>query len=388
MLLSIQIVGAVPHGLMAGIYRGIREYPRGQMIANIRSLAAFGLTALAVLSGGGLVWAACAQLLALVWATMYIWKDLRTRHPEVRLGFRNADPRLALSFLGPSSLFFLIQLAMVVTVQGSTIMISAIFGAMSVAVFVPLRTLSNLVRQLIGALFSALWPDFTALEASGHYDALRRLSLLVAKLLVAVSAGAAVFLHFGGGQIVTLWTYGRVGYDPRLMDAFLILLLFQASWMISSLVLVSSNNHRRLSIVSIVTASVGLALGYLGAHEWGMPGLVYGLLAADVLISGTLIPIAACNLLQESVGRYFVEVVARGAILVGMTYLAGRWLFNIPAIGTGLLRLALVAVLIGLASLGLAYIFYLNRTERAYILRWAKKTLPNLGNVISAETAG
>jgi O-antigen/teichoic acid export membrane protein len=370
-VLMLQVVGAVPNGLIGGIYRSVGEYPRGQMVTNGRNLAVLCLAVTAIVAGGGPLAVASAQLAALVLASAFMWRDLASRHPEISLGTEHADARLALSFLGPSSLFFLIQLSMALTLQGSAILIGATLGAVSVALFVPLRTLSNLVRQVIGALFSALWPEFTALEASSQYAALRQAHLFAARILVTVSAAAAVFLHFAGRDIVAFWTHNRIAYDAALMDAFLLLVMTQAVWLASSLVLAASNNHRKMALVSLAASAAGLGLGYLGLRRFGMAGLVYGIWIADFWITGTVVMAKACRLIGQSLGRFVAEVPLKGSLLVLLLYLILRMLASATAAaGSPLLRVSSLGAASAVVSLAFAHFLYLSRADRAKVRLW------------------
>jgi O-antigen/teichoic acid export membrane protein len=370
LVLMMQVLGAIPTGLIAGVYRTVGEYPRGQMVANGRNVAVLCLAVAAILAGGGPLAVACVQLGALVLAGGFTWWDLARRHPEIRLGIKQRDLRLAASFLGPSSLFFLIQLSMALTLQGSAILIGAVMGAVSLAVFVPLRTLSNLVRQLIGALFSALWPEFTSLEASRQYEALREAHIFAAKVLVTVSAAAAVFLHFAGRDIVAFWTHNRIPYDSALMDAFLGLLLSQAMWLASSLVLAASNNHREMALVSLGAAAVGLGLGYVGLHRLGLAGLVYGVWSADFLLTGSVVAVRACRLIGQSFARFSVEVPLRGGLVAVCLYVLVRLVAgSVAAAGPGL-RVAAVGSASAVLALLLAYGLYLSASDRSKVLNW------------------
>ena len=375
-LLMLQVVFAVPNGLIGGIYRSVGEYPRGQMITNGRNLAALCLSIAAVVAGGEPLAVACAQLAALVLASGFMWWDLGHRHSEIRLGVRDADWRLALSFLGPSSLFFLIQLSMVLTLQGSTILVSAVVGAASVALFVPLRTLANLVRQVIGAMFSALWPEFTALEASRQYGVLRQAHLFAAKVLVTLSAAAAIFLHFAGRDIVTFWTHNRIAYDPALMDAFLALVLSQAVWLASSLVLASSNNHRQMALANLVASATGLALGYAGLHRFGLPGLLYGIWIAEFSVMGMVVVVKACMLLGQNLAQFAFEIPLRGLLVPLFLYVLLRGVANAMA-GDGhpLWRVMCLGCASAAGALTLAYCFYLGRAEKARVKTWLRHCL-------------
>jgi O-antigen/teichoic acid export membrane protein/GT2 family glycosyltransferase len=364
-LLCMQVVGMIPHGLLSGCYRTIQEYARGQMVNNVRMLSTIALTVLVVAAGGGIVELAATQLAVLALSATWIFGDLRIRHKEIAVGLSAANLRLAISFLGPSSLFLLIQAAAAVTIQGSVLMVSALFGAASVAVFVPVRTLANLIRQATGALHSALCPEVTALESSRQYQALRNLHLMTSKALVLGSVCAAVFLHFTARNVILLWTHRESIFDARLMDAFLLLLVSQAPWLTSSLVLAASNNHRRLSICYFVSAVAGLGLGIIGAQHFGMPGIVYGIWLADILTCGWLVIRMACRLMHENVTHFLTEVVLRAAPCSIALFAIMSWIFAVlpEQAAVRLFTLAASTIAMG-AVFGL---IYFNQREKVQI---------------------
>ena len=366
LLLCAQIVGALPCGLISGCYRSVREYPREQMVFNVRTALSLALTVLIVTMGGGLATVAAVQLIVLLGATAWVWKDLRARHPEVRLGLAGADLKLARSFLGPSSLFFLIQIAMVLTVQGSVVMIGAVFGAASVAVFVPLRTLANAIRQLSVGLQAALWPEVTALETANQYETLRSVHLIFSKLVVVVSVCSAIFLHFAGAAIIASWTHHNI-FDPTLFDAFLGLLVCQSPWLTGALVLAASNNHRRLAVAYVLSAVIGLALAYNLAHRFGMPGVVYGLWIPDILLNGWLVSWTACRLIRESFRRFTEEVLLRGAILGAGLYIIMARIFSELPPGSVVLRVSEFGFVSFLLAAVLGYFLYFSKAEKAQI---------------------
>ena len=197
MLLTLQIVVAVPTGVIAGIYRAAGEYPREIMISNVFRLGSVILTAVVVAAGGKLTSVALLQMLTLALGMVYVQMDLRRRHPQIHIGLSKADFAEAILFLAPSALFFLIHIATIVIVQGSTLLVSAILGSMSVAVFATSRTLANLLRQSSFSIYNALWPEFTALEARGKHQALGEMHLLTAKIAVDAQSliGRLLVLH-------------------------------------------------------------------------------------------------------------------------------------------------------------------------------------------------
>lgn len=374
-LLALQIIVTIPQGLIIGIYRTVGEYPRGVMVSNVQSLFSLALTVFILVVRGGLVAVAGIQLLSLIGGVLYIWWDLKRRHPQISLGVEKRDLKLALSFLGPSSLFFLIEIAIGLTLQGSTLIASAVFGAGSVAIFVTLRTLANLIRQVTGSLNSTLWPELTTLEAQGRYQALREAQLLAVKVALIVSICIAVFLHFMGGEVVMLWTNGRIIYNARLMDVFLLLQVYQTLWMTTSVLLAASNNHRLLSVCYITSALAGLGLGYFLSQRFGLIGIVYGLLIADFVTCGWLIPWQTCRMIKQSIRRYLTEVVLRGVPVFLVLYLVSYRIFKILPPSSGVVGLTIFGLAVGVTGLILGYTLWCNRYERNRVNRFVRELL-------------
>jgi O-antigen/teichoic acid export membrane protein len=325
-LLAVQILGAIPLGVLGGVYRSVGEYARSVAIGNVHRLIQFGLTALVVLAGGELRAVAASNVLILLVVIIYVCFDLKRRYPEIGLGLADAEIKLAASFLAPSALFFLIQSTTAITLQGTTLIVSGTLGAGMVAVFVTLRTLSNLTRQLTNAIYSTLWPELTAMSAKNESDKLRKVYLLSSKLLLGISVTAALFLHYCGQDIIRLWTRQRVTYDGSLMDAFLLLLITQSWWMSSSLLLSSSNNHRLLSICQFVGGCLGMGIGYLLSHHFGATGIVCGLWIADVVFCTLPIPALACRMIGQKFWQFGTEVILRGVPVVLATGVTLDWI--------------------------------------------------------------
>lgn len=374
-LLAIQVISAIPQGLITGIYRTIGEYPRGVMIGNTQRLLTIVLTVAVLLLGGGLIGVASIQLLPVVGASVYVWRDLKMRHSQIKLGVEKRDLKLALSLIGPSSLFFLIQISTGLTVQGSTLMVGATLGAASIVLFVTLRTLTSFIRQITGALNSTLWPELTALEAQGRYQVLRETHLLAIKITLIINICAAIILYFAGEEAIMLWTNGRINYDAQLMNAFLFLLILQTPWLVSSVILASSNNHQLLSICYIASAVAGLGLGYLMSQSLGLVGIVYGLLFADFFICGWLIPWKTCRMIEQDFSQFLIEVVLRGIPFVLLFYAVSYWLWGALSIVSEIIRLMIFVVAIGITGLILGHILWHNRQEKKILYRFIFKLL-------------
>ncbi len=384
LLLAGQVAFSIPQGLIAGIYRTIGEYPRGIMVGNVQKISAILATVATLVAGGGMVSVAAVQIAPMAAAAVFVWRDVRRRHPWVRPGIRERDMRLALSFLAPSFYFFLIQIAMALTLQGSTLIVGALFGAVAVAVFSILRTLANALRQAFAAINHALWPELTALEATRQFEVLREIFLLSSKAMLLLSVCGAAFLSATGADVVRLWTRGGIAYDHELMVTFLVLLVSQTYWLSASIILASSNNHRTLSICYGVSGILGAGLGYLFGKSIGVQGVVLGILVADLGICALLVPWHACRHIGQGYGRYAADVLLRGvpvAILVLGTVRLALWVIgDAPA----LLLLSVAGISTVAAGIPAGYFIWLRRTERRRVEGILCAALPfSVGKIFS-----
>jgi O-antigen/teichoic acid export membrane protein len=372
-LLAMQTIASLPFGLLVGVYRTVNEYPREQLMNIARQalviLATVGMAA----AGGGIAAVAAAQLSALALPALYAWRDLKVRHPEAPLGFSHASRSMALSFLHPSLLFLVLQLASAAVLQGSTLMVGAMFGATAVTTFVSLRTLANLSQQGITSIRNAIWPEVGAMDARGDHEALRRIHLLLAKLSMAIWFCVAVVLHFEGASVVGIWSKGRIPFSSPVMHGVLLLYGSYTFWITSSILLGASNRHRRMTGVLAIESASALGLGWFLARHFGLPGMFYGIAAADILGSSVWIPQFACRSIGQSYRELLLQVLARGAVaaapVAAIAYAAVLWL----PMGSGLLRIVILAAITGTCSLAALFAIWLNGQERRQLTALARR---------------
>ena len=366
LLLAIQVILAIPQGLIVGLYRTFQEFPRGAMLANFQRASILGLTVLTLLVGGKIIQVAAVQLIPIMAFAAFILYDINKRHPEVKIGLSQSDWRLAITFLGPSLLFFLIQISGALTVQGSIIVVSAFAGPAYVAVFAIHRTLTNLIHQIVGSLNTALWPELTTLEAHGDYSRLRVVHRSFVKMSFAACVFAGIWLHFTGKDIIEVWTLGRIAFDQRLLDIFLIYLVLQAPWLGSSVFSAAFNRHRNLAACYILSAVLGIGLAVVLIQHWGIFGVAAGLLIGDVLVCGWFIPLDTCRILGDNIGKYWAEVLIRGLPLIAIVWGVAWSLAQLEALP--ILRILTIGGGIITVGIGLGYFFWLNSQERRQVL--------------------
>src|SRR5437879_7448241 len=100
--------------------------------------------------------------------------------------------------LRPSLLFVLGIVANVMSPQGRVIVVSVALGGGAVALFVTLRTLANVIRQVVNTLVIAVWPEITRLDVLGERAVLRSAHSLVGAATSSVCVAFGAVLRWDG----------------------------------------------------------------------------------------------------------------------------------------------------------------------------------------------
>ncbi len=365
LLLSLQIILSIYQRLLRGLYRTVGNFFYTQLLFLIQRLLFFGVTAVVVWASVEPILLALVQLLPFLLTIGYILGNLHKHYPHIHFGLQQRDSVLAWSFLFPSLSFFLLQLANGFSMQGMTLLVGVALGAKSVVIFNALRLLSNLLLQVVNSFNAVLWPAFTVIEVQGNYQKLQQIQFLALKGLLFLTLCLGIWLHFIAEDVVRIWTHGFVYYNANLMDALLIYTLYLTLFNTMTVGLLATNQHQQLSIYTLFSTLCGLVLAYHLATIWGMAGMVYGVLFADIVCRAWLVK-SAFQLIRQPLLPLIEQIGLKGSVIGGMTYgLFYAWfalLFTETNWLAWLLALPLIMLLVGITS----YYFWLTPGEQHY----------------------
>ncbi|MEW6731310.1 MAG: lipopolysaccharide biosynthesis protein [Acidobacteriota bacterium] len=365
-LLGSQLLWSLPAGLCLSIYRTAGDLNTTQWLANLQRILAFGFTAGTLLIYPTMPAIACVQLIPLMVTTSYAWWDGKRRYPQFALGLACANWKIFQEMIRPSLFFALIILAMAIGLHGSTLLIAATLGAASVALFVTTRTLTNMVRQLIGLIYNAAWPDLTRLDALAERRQLRT-SL---RLLVTISTGGclavAACLWFEGTEIFSCWTAGRLAPDPTLLRLMLVYLVLQSPWLAASAFPLATNQHRSLSLSYLIANAGGLVLAALLIPWLGINGLPIALICGEALACYHFVLRDACRQVEEDYLRFAARLWT-GMLAIAFTAGLSAWTIHHFSELPMLLRWSLSGAGSLLMTVLVSWQFWLRNEERIWI---------------------
>jgi O-antigen/teichoic acid export membrane protein len=368
-LMATTILWQMPTAQLRCIYRTTGDLASTQWFWNLQFIGTLAVTATVLLLHGGVLDLALWGTAPTILVAGAIWFGLRRSHPELLPSLSGARFAGIRELLGPSLLFGLIMLSMALTLQGPVLIVSRALGGAAVALLVTTRTLANVLRQAIGALQAALWPELTRLGALGAEQTLQfahRIFTLSAVILSAAFAGA---LWFEGPGVISIWTRGKLTPDTWLLRFFLVALVLQAPWLASSLFAIANNRHRRLAYSYAASATLTLAAILTLIRPLGLIAVPLGAIVGEALASYHFVVKDACHVLHVDYPRFALRIWVGVAVISCAAWCAG-YLGHRIAVGPAPFRWAEAGALTIGASFLAAWSLVLKRDDRPRLLVW------------------
>jgi O-antigen/teichoic acid export membrane protein len=365
-LVGLVFLWSMPSGLLTAVYRTTGDVARSQWAANVSQIVTLALVAAVLLHGGGLLAVALAQLAVLAAITAWVLWDVRARDRRLAPAIGRPDWPVLRTLARAGALFVLVMLANAISVQGSVLVLSTALGGVAVATFVAARTMANAVRQVVGAVVNAIWPDITRLDTLGQLRQLRRLHFVLIVGSSTLCAGLAAGLWFAGADLFALWTLGALTPDAWLIRLLLIATVLQSPWLVSLVFTVATNRHRRLAVCWMVASTLGLAVAAALVRHVGTWAVPIGIIVGEGLACYHFVVKDTCRVLDEEY-RPFATRVWAGLAAVATASLAVGWIVDSLVAGPVLVRSAVLGTCtIGAAGV-VAWSFWLGAEERAVL---------------------
>jgi len=220
-------------------------------------------------------------------ATIFLWRQMPSLRPHWT-GIRGSVIR---RLLRTGSLFFVLQLAVIIGVQSDNLIIASLVGPAAVAGYDIAFKLALLPSMFIGFVVIAQWPAYGEAQARGDSLWIRKTFLRTLSTALALSAVYAFCLALFGKGIVEVWA------GPAVIPST-VLLYGMCTWSVLAVVgaVVSALlNGMHIVTFQVVTATlfaaVNVALSILLVRRFGAVGAIYGSIIA--FTACTLVPYVA-----------------------------------------------------------------------------------------------
>ena len=362
-LLGVQTLWAIPAGLVLNTYRIRGNIAATQWMTNVQNLVIVTATAIALALGRGPVTVALIQLLVGVTVSLGVLLDVCQRMPALRPGLARANWLSIRQLVAPSWHFLLMALSGLLTRQGPVILISSQLGGVAVAVFVTTRTLINLMRQTVGTVNSAVWPEATRLEAQNEFGKLRSLHRLLVFGATAIAIMIAAMLFWEGDSIIMVWTRGAIEADLPLIRLLLLQLVLATPWLASALMTAATNQNEKLAYSCLASSVVGIGAISMLMKEYGILSVPVGLVVGEAIACYHFVIKESCGVVGEPYGTFALRLYL-GLLITSAAALAAGAVTHQAIQEPNLLRWLVVGMATCIISGAMGGIVWLDREDR------------------------
>jgi len=366
-LLGLQILWNMPLNLVVGVYRSMGNLSRSQWMSNIRELLGILFIAAVLMLGGGMTQVSLIRLTPAIIIVLYVLWDINRRYAVLTPGLSRASLMTVKELIRPGLLFVLFTFGTAISFQGPVIIISTVMGGAAVALFVTSRTLANLVHQMRATALVALWPEMTRIEALGKSDELRRLYRFLLALTAGLSIAFAGFLWHEGGEIISIWTGGKLKADVVLLKLLLIGIIIESPCHASGTLMAATNRHKNVAWLALSSSAVGLGIMALLITDMGTWSAPIGLMSGVVLFLTHFVVREACRLVGEPYGSFACRLWGRLLLTTAVVFLTG-WIAHLAIPGYFLIRWAGVGSVTVIISFILTWTLWLTREDRMQLI--------------------
>ncbi len=291
LMIAIQVSTYMLALLSHGVFWSAGRYAEATMWFNLFRLLEFGALAAGVLlfDGGFLL---LLTLLAFVRVLLVIvmYRRMMAFASWARVGvsaFSRAEVR---EMLMPALALNAFPIGNALNMQGMVLCAGFVFGPAFVAYFSAMRTLSRIPYQLGQLISQALSPEIGRLYGQRNATALRALFRHALTASVGLASACGVFLYIAGEWICQLWTHGKIAPIHPDYSWLLAAAVVNSLWHTASVMVTSTNNHARLSLVYLASNAAGLLIAVVGGKLFGQAAVSFGVLATELLILLVLLP--------------------------------------------------------------------------------------------------
>ncbi len=282
-IMCLRVLASLPLGLLLGVYRATGAQATSVMYSNLMLLIHLIVSVVVLSTGGNMILMALSEIIGMFLISFLVVLNLRSHLPsEVRL-FRLCRPQMDIlrQAWSPSLHFLGIQLAMVVMIQGSVIVVAKAMGPFEVVVFSTMRTIANVVSRFLGMMSHSAWPEFTRLHS--EHD-IKRLQTLFRSIFLTSTLAGLLYLgtvQFFGAQLFELWLGQQLPYESLGMLMMGVLVVLTNHWTLGGNLLMATNRHRDYARVQLPVNIMALATAYLGGCWFDVEGFIGGLIVGQ-----------------------------------------------------------------------------------------------------------
>lgn len=292
LFLASSVLTAQFNGLAEAVFRAAGAHARGIVLGNVSRLTEwsgwiFGLFYFGTFEAvAGMGFA--GRLLGL---TLTIVLSIRLKS-GIAWGLQCVSRHEIYALGKPAISFMAFPLANATGIQGITLLVGHLFGPAAVTVFNTYRTIARVALQVTGTLANSLWAEFSRIFAMGGASAVASVYHRAMKIGTIGSITMSGVLLLISPYLLSAWSRNKVSYEPILMAIMLTYAAVGGLWNVPRTLLMSINQHKKLSHMAVLAAVASLLVSYPFGKAMGLTGVAVGVLLVEAVIAFLCISLA------------------------------------------------------------------------------------------------
>jgi O-antigen/teichoic acid export membrane protein len=171
--------------------------------------------------------------------------------------------------------FQILSVGNVLQNQGMLFIIQGALGPIQVAIFSTVRTIANVINQMMGFINQITWLEFNILLGEGNLKNAARLHRIGTLIQYFIASIGFIAVLIVGPQLIKLWTNGNIIIDRQLLLLFLLIIPLSASYACSAAVLASVNQIKMQAWLLLIGTIIGLVLCWILISHFGLYGAAF-----------------------------------------------------------------------------------------------------------------
>lgn len=376
-LLGLYFLVVMPMGVLIAIHRAHGNFSRAINAGNTyRAALIAAIAATLSLGGGPLSVASIYILVTLGFYTAFLRRIHQHYGPTVTFGLSWPDSAAMRDLLHTAPLFALVPLSMMLTINGTVILIAGLAGSGAVVVaYTTIRTLTGIVRTVAADLTQVAGVEIARQHAQEEFEAIGRLYQFIARLAGSSCGILAGLMAIIGPPFLEFWTVGKVVFAPQIF------------WPLLAAAALAGPSSAGVSVLIFINRPQGLALGYILSGlavillclvlipHLGASGVAWAILAAEIGVLGIVIPLKTSQVVSISAVQQIA--VTQFHALLGFAVSATAASAAIALTGQKSITALVVAGMLWVAIAGVPVFFLLfDKGKRHWILKTLRDRLP------------
>jgi O-antigen/teichoic acid export membrane protein len=253
--------------------------------------------------------------------------------------------------------------------EGHKLIIGRMISLEVVGIYAVAALLMNRVRSLLWAPIQVFWPRFALLDGQDNHKELGRLFRRGTLYGNIFASGIMLLVVVAGPSFIELWVP-----EKNFEAIYPVLIILSAGYLIDTSLAINGSllggtgRQATQAVFATVEGVLGFTLSILLGRRMGLTGVALGFTISVTLMRGLARTWYVCNLLQESVFRYYIGCLLRPWLILALLGILVHYTRVLERVDSWF-SLIILVIAVGFLYAVCAFWIAMNHEEKQDVLR-------------------